>query len=206
MHSLLLQSSPHASGLQEEFGYTESTTKAEYGPNFHSLSGLIVVTIQLSLLLSLALCLVRFDFNFVLYLMGYFIWCMDATHNNITLTADNFAHNPSCRDEFWVASKPTLRAVEWLIRLLCGAALFDSTWLYFTVPTWLCWDDGSDDSSLPSPYCAALAEATTTLSTDSSFTRLLVVHRLHRAALLGSCLLFAGKVSTLLRQPMGTII
>lgn len=167
---------------------------AVYLPEWRSVSGLIILILMMSLVLSLFLCLVRFDFNFVLYLFGYLIWCIDARHDVVPVNdTRNCLGSSQGQSELWVASKQTFRAVEWLTRLFGGAVLLDISWLYLAVPAWLCWDD-TEDNVMPSSYCGALAGISASSHGDSSFSRLMIIHRLHSLAIAGTVALLCGKI------------
>eukprot|EP01071_Lankesteria_metandrocarpae_P003424 Lankesteria_metandrocarpae@DN2945_c0_g1_i1.p1 len=130
-------------------------------PSFKSLSGTIIVVILVMTVISLVTCLGRADFNFVFYLLGYLVWCIESEAVTITpyniRTVGNrgsFVPEPrALRNDFnpswvssYVCSRKMYRAVQQFTFLLLAAALVDIFWLLLAHSTWLC-DTANDNTA-----------------------------------------------------------
>lgn len=72
------------------------------------------------LVCSLFACLGRADFSFVLYLLGYHLWCVEADTKSVT------------------GVKRLLRGARQYAVLLCIASVVEITWLFIAYSTWVC--------------------------------------------------------------------
>nr|PIM03173.1 putative transmembrane protein [Toxoplasma gondii COUG] len=89
-------------------------------PGVRTLRGGIVTCIMVLLVSSLFACLGRTDFNFVLYLVGYHLWCVDGETKSVT------------------GVKRLLRGARQYAVLLCIASIVEITWLFIAYSTWSC--------------------------------------------------------------------
>ena len=89
-------------------------------PNFRGTPGLIILCIFLLLLSSMFSCLGRADFNFVLYLLGYHIWCVESD----TKTTAGL--------------RRLVRGARQFAVLLSVTTLVDMTWHFIAFSTWVC--------------------------------------------------------------------
>ncbi|CBZ53438.1 conserved hypothetical protein [Neospora caninum Liverpool] len=89
-------------------------------PGVRTLRGGIVTCIMVLLVSSLFACLGRADFNFVLYLVGYHLWCVDGETKSVT------------------GVKRLLRGARQYAVLLCIASVVEITWLFIAYSTWSC--------------------------------------------------------------------
>ncbi|OEH75459.1 hypothetical protein cyc_02012 [Cyclospora cayetanensis] len=101
-------------------------------PNFRGTTGLIILCLYLLLPSSLFACLGRADFNFVLYLLGYHIWCVES---DMKTTA---------------GMRRLVRSARQFAVLLSVATLVDITWHFIAFSTWAC-DKGEAQLCFPEP-------------------------------------------------------
>eukprot|EP00922_Rhytidocystis_sp_ex-Travisia-forbesii_P052169 GHVS01077423.1.p1 GENE.GHVS01077423.1~~GHVS01077423.1.p1 ORF type:complete len:284 (-),score=37.78 GHVS01077423.1:505-1356(-) len=101
-------------------------------PNFRSLVGGIIAGLMAMICISLFICVGRCDFNFVFYLVGYYIWCIESD-----VTSYEGVHK-------------LVRTVHQYTMALCLACLIDVTWLFMGFSTWLC-AGGTADSCFDAP-------------------------------------------------------
>lgn len=109
---------PYSTGLARQ----SSHGSAVYDdlPNFRGTPGVVILCIFILLITSLFSCLGRTDFNFVLYLLGYHIWCVEG---DLRSTA---------------GLKRLLRGARQFAVLLTMATLADLTWNFIAYSTWMC--------------------------------------------------------------------
>lgn len=110
-------------------------------PNWTTLSGSIILLIGSMMLISVFVCLSRPDFNFVFYLFGYYLWCIESkTHPVMEVVSTDLYPRTS---ELRLAAKSTIKAAKHYALLLAGAVLVDLTWLYLGSSPWSCEESGS---------------------------------------------------------------
>eukprot|EP00921_Rhytidocystis_pertsovi_P022267 GHVQ01035613.1.p1 GENE.GHVQ01035613.1~~GHVQ01035613.1.p1 ORF type:complete len:281 (+),score=52.27 GHVQ01035613.1:262-1104(+) len=93
-------------------------------PSYKSLPGCIITLILSMLILSLFICLGRSDFNFVFYLMGYYVWCIDADPSD------------------YEGLHRMMKSIQQYSIALCLACFVDVMWLFMGFSTWLCEEGG----------------------------------------------------------------
>lgn len=96
---------------------------AEDMPNLRGSPGLIILCIFLMMLFSMFACLGRADFNFVLYLLGYHIWCIESD----TKTTAGL--------------RRLVRGARQFAVLLSIATLVDMSWHFVAFSSWVCEKD-----------------------------------------------------------------
>ncbi|PFH38583.1 hypothetical protein BESB_009250 [Besnoitia besnoiti] len=107
-----------------------SNASSEDLPGVRTLRGGIVTCIMVLLVCSLFACLGRADFNFVLYLVGYHLWCVEGETKSVT------------------GVKRLLRGARQYAVLLCIASVVEITWLFIAYSTWSC-DKGDAEICFP---------------------------------------------------------
>lgn len=104
--------------------------------NWKNLSGTIIICLMIMMLISVFICLSRPDFNFVFYLFGYYLWCIESkNHHSMESVRSEIYPRTS---ELRLASKSTMEAAKYFAVLLTGAILIDISWLYMGISSWLC--------------------------------------------------------------------
>lgn len=101
-------------------------------PNFRGTPGVIIFCLYLLLVSSLFANLGRSDFNFVLYLLGYHIWCIES---DMKTTA---------------GLRRLVRGARQFAVLLSVATLVDITWNFIAYSTWAC-DKAEPQLCFPEP-------------------------------------------------------
>ena len=101
-------------------------------PNLRGSPGLIILCLYVLLVSSLFACLGRADFNFVLYLLGYHIWCVES---DMKTTA---------------GLRRLVRGARQFAVMLSIATLVDITWHFIAFSTWTC-DKGEAQLCFPEP-------------------------------------------------------
>eukprot|EP00917_Polyrhabdina_sp_WS-2016_P014261 GHVP01031248.1.p1 GENE.GHVP01031248.1~~GHVP01031248.1.p1 ORF type:complete len:227 (+),score=22.61 GHVP01031248.1:405-1085(+) len=152
-----------------EFTYGTHTTSPQTEPqilidvpSFKSFSGLIIIIIFLQLVISLFICLGRTDFNFVLYLLGYYIFCIDCeksseTNDILGLRTGDESELPK-GFYLYVASRKMEKSVYYYTLLLAVASLIDFSWVFIAKSSWTCSNSdpsvcfGKDDIRMRSVY------------------------------------------------------
>ncbi|CAM9186976.1 unnamed protein product, partial [Rangifer tarandus platyrhynchus] len=112
--------------------FSSAAFTAEDMPGFSTLRRGIVLCIMLLLISSLFACIGRADFNFVLYLLGYHLWCVESDTKTVT------------------GVKRLIRGARQYAILLCIAAVVDTTWLFIAYSTWSC-EKGDPELCFPEP-------------------------------------------------------
>eukprot|EP01070_Trichotokara_eunicae_P012640 Trichotokara_eunicae@DN9534_c0_g1_i1.p1 len=115
-------------------------------PSFRSLSGTIIVLIFIMLAFSVIICLGRSDFNFILYLLGYYIWCIESDKHR-----DRAHEKPAGQGMLnisYYCSRNMYRNVYQYTIALSIASLLDSFWTVIGINAWLC--DPKDASCVSS--------------------------------------------------------
>ncbi|KAL8270043.1 hypothetical protein Esti_006035 [Eimeria stiedai] len=99
-----------------------ASEKAPYDdlPNLRGTPGLIVLCIFLLLIFSLFSCLGRTDFNFVLYLLGYHIWCVESDPKTTA------------------GLRRLVRGARQFAVLLSITTLVDISWHFVAYSSWAC--------------------------------------------------------------------
>ncbi|KAK6590289.1 hypothetical protein RS030_162502 [Cryptosporidium xiaoi] len=91
------------------------------------LDDLIELLIYVQLIISLFLCIGRTDYNFILYLLGYYIFCAEAAPIDI---------NSLIRK---------ITGIRRYLILVILAALIEVVWLSFAISGWTCLNNQSPD-------------------------------------------------------------
>ncbi|CDJ48048.1 hypothetical protein, conserved [Eimeria brunetti] len=89
-------------------------------PNFRGTPGVIILCLYILLASSLFASLGRADFNFVLYLLGYHLWCVEG---DLKTTA---------------GLRRLVRGARQFAVLLAVASFVDITWAFVAYSTWTC--------------------------------------------------------------------
>lgn len=89
-------------------------------PNLRGSPGLIILCLYFLLISSLFACLGRADFNFVLYLLGYHLWCIDSDYKTTA------------------GLRRLLRGARQYAVLLSITTLVDITFQFIAFSTWGC--------------------------------------------------------------------
>lgn len=135
-------------------------------PNLKRISGVIIITNIVLMFVSVLISIIRSDFNIVLYIMGYYIWCIESK-----VHAANPMRPPL--PTLRLASKSTIKSAKCYALLLSGSVPFDICWLYLSSNSFFC--DKNDKHSL----CA---------------TSLKSIYALTRGGFIGSIFNMIGKV------------
>lgn len=97
-------------------------------PSICSLTGLIVGLIFAMLTSSLVICMARCDFNFVFYLMAYYVWCIESMdHQTIMPSTDGTG-----------GFNRSYRSIQHVTFIFIPAVLLDIAWLLLGYATWRC--------------------------------------------------------------------
>lgn len=89
-------------------------------PNLRGSPGLIILCLYILLISSLFACLGRADFNFVLYLLGYHLWCIESDYKTAA------------------GLRRLVRGARQFAVLLSITTLVDITWQFIAFSTWAC--------------------------------------------------------------------
>lgn len=160
-------------------------------PNWRTLSGTIIILIMSMMVTSVFICLVRSDFNFVFYLFGYYVWCIESRshHTMEVVQPDVYPRTSDLR----LASKSTIDAAKCYSILLAGATFVDISWFYLGGSVWLC-GGGDSQSCWPGKEDGEV------------FRRIKLTYNLHRFAILVSLLNIVGKVGNIKTQFSSTTV
>lgn len=92
-------------------------------PNLRGSPGLIILCIYLLTVCSMFACLGRTDFNFVLYLLGYHIWCVEGDRSTTA------------------GLRRLVRGARQFAVLLSLTTLVDISWHFVAFSSWVCEKD-----------------------------------------------------------------
>lgn len=175
---------PHVALIDSEAG---GVTEVDAGdaidkPSCRSLSGSIIILTLTMLVVSLFVCLARPDFNFVLYLLGYSIWCLESVHH--AFPAAVIPGRYPRASELRVATKQMISSVEYYNFLLGGAILLDMSWVYLASSAWLCMDDAAE-KCFEGP------------GSEQTIVRVNMTSWMHQFSIFGSTVNIVGKITVM---------